>query len=317
MAKETLVYLFTGFMDAGKTTTIEEIIYGRDFYASYRRILVIVCEDGDVEYDEKKLKTINASLARIENREDFTKEKLNALSNKFKPDAVVIEYNGTWEASVFYDTELPRNWVLAQALALVDATSFELYQNNMRAIMNEQLFKADTVIFNRCDDDTPKAKFRAAIKAINRPATIVYERADGKIDDSQEELPFDISTDPIEISDADYGLWFMDAMDNPEKYEGKRVHFLALCYNPLDGKLEDDEFVPGRFAMTCCAADMQFLGIKCKYKDAFMIGHKSWIHITATFKLEYVREYKGIGPVLYADEIKDAEKPEDEMVYFS
>ena len=60
-------------------------------------------------------------------------------------------------------------------------------------MMMEQLFKAEVVIFNRCTDATPKTKFRGQIKAMNRPAQIVYERADGSIDDSPEELPFDIN----------------------------------------------------------------------------------------------------------------------------
>ena len=91
-----------------------------------------------------------------------------------------------------------------------------------------------------------------------------YERADGTIDEREEELPFDLNADIIDISDADYALWFMDAMDNPKKYDHKKVRFLALVYNPADGKLRRNVFVPGRFAMTCCVEDITFLGMKCK-----------------------------------------------------
>ena len=59
------------------------------------------------------------------------------------------------------------------------------------------------MIFNRCTENTPKTKFRAAVKSVNRPAQLVYEREDGSIDDSEEELPFDINADTIEITDAD------------------------------------------------------------------------------------------------------------------
>ena len=85
--------------------------------------------------------------------------------------------------------ELPKNWVIVQSLATVDATTFEMYMANMRSMMMEQFFQAEVVIFNRCDDNTPKSKFRGNIKAVNRPAQIVYERADGTIDDREEELP--------------------------------------------------------------------------------------------------------------------------------
>lgn len=178
----------------------------------------------------------------------------------------------------------------------------------------EQLFQADVVIFNRCDDSTDKGKYRRNVKALNRKAQLVYERADGSLDEREEELPFDISGDELEITDADYAIWYMDCLDNPKKYEGKKVSFLALVYNP--DKLKKGIFVPGRFAMTCCVEDITFIGFKCKYPDEDKIPHKSWIHITAQIKVEFAREYKGKGPVLYPISITPAEKPEDELVYF-
>ena len=187
----------------------------------------------------------------------------------------------------------------------------------MRPMMMEQFFKAEVVIFNRCDDNTPKSRFRGSIKAVNRPAQIVYERADGTIDDREEELPFDLNADVIEISDADYALWFMDCMEHPKKYDGKTVHFLGLVYNPQDGKLKRGVIVPGRFAMTCCVADITFLGMMCKTSLAETPAHRSWIDLTAKIKVEFAREYKGKGPILYPVEMKPAEKPADELVYFS
>lgn len=215
------------------------------------------------------------------------------------------------------ETKLPDGWMIVQSLATVDATTYEMYLANMRSMIMEQLFKADVVIFNRCDDNTPKGKFRRSVKALNRKAQIVYERADGTIDEGDnEELPYDITQDFIDLSDADYGLWYLDAMDNPKRYDGKTVKFLALVYNP-DKMRKKGMFVPGRFAMTCCAADIQFVGFKCKYPKADEIAHKSWITITAKVKVEFAKEYRGKGPVLYPVSIEPAEKPEDELVYFS
>lgn len=227
----------------------------------------------------------------IENEEDFTEENLQKLTDAYKPEAVFIEYNGTWEVGPIYEMDGPKDWTIVQALATVDATTFEMYMLNMRTMMSEQLFKADVVIFNRCPDDAKKAKFRANVKSVNRRAQIVYLREDGTIDDRPEELPFDINTDPIEITDADYALWFSDCMDHPEKYNGKDVHFTALVYNPKEGKgkLKPGTIVPGRFAMTCCVQDIQFLGMKCKYPKSDEIGHKSWIDLTAKVKNEFAK----------------------------
>ena len=134
--------------------------------------------------------------------EDFTTETLQKIQETYKPEQIFIEYNGTWDIATLLETKMPDGWVIVQSLATVDATTFEMYLANMRAMIMEQLFKADVVIFNRCDDNTPKGKFRRAVKAQNRPAQIVYERADGSIDESaDEELPFDINADVIDITD--------------------------------------------------------------------------------------------------------------------
>jgi len=314
---EIPVYFFTGFMDSGKTTLIQETLFENGFAEDDDRILIIACEDGDVEYDTEKLKTINASVATIDTEAEFNTEHLQEIADQYRPDVVFVEYNGTWGVGEVYEMEFPKNWVIVQSLATVDATTFEMYMANMRSMMMEQFFQAEVVIFNRCDDNTPKSKFRGNIKAVNRPAQIVYERADGTIDDREEELPFDINADVIEISDADYALWFMDCMENPKKYDGKKVHFLGLVYNPKDGKLKRGVIVPGRFAMTCCVEDITFLGMMCKTGMENTPEHRSWIDLTARIKVEFAREYKGKGPILYPIEMKPAEKPQDELVYFS
>lgn len=313
---EIPVYLITGFLDSGKTSLVNETLFDQEFGGD-ARTLIIACEDGEVEYDEEKLRTINASLVMIDSKEEFTGEKLAALNEEYRPEQVFIEYNGTWEIAGILETELPAGWSIIQSLATVDAQTYEMYYNNMRQMMKEQIFKADVVIFNRCNDETPKSKFRRTIKAINRPAQIVYERADGTIDQGDdEELPFDVSQDYIDLSDADYGIWYLDAMDHPKTYDGKKIHFLALVYNPDQNKGKG-MMVPGRFAMTCCAADIQFIGFKCKYKNADQIPHKSWVDLTAEVRVEFAKEYKGKGPVLYPTEIRPADRPEDELVYFS
>lgn len=312
---EIPVYLFSGFMDSGKTSLIKETLIEENF-GEGAKTLLIACEDGEVEYDEAELAKANTKLVMIEEEEEFTESKLKELDLQYKPDQVFIEYNGTWEMATLLEMNLPKDWIIVQSLATVDATTFDMYLTNMRAMIMEQIFQADVVIINRCDDDTPKGKFRRAIKVINRKAQIAYERADGTVDTGEmEELPYDLNKDIIDITDMDYGIWYMDALDDPRKYEGKKVRFLALVYR-LE-KLKKGVFVPGRFAMTCCADDIAFVGFKCKYDKASEIPHKSWITITAEMHNEFAMEYKGKGPVLYAVDVQPAEKPEDELIYFN
>lgn len=312
--EEIPIYLFTGFMDSGKTSLIKESLIENDF-AQQGKSVIICCEDGEVEYDDEELKKVNATLVMVEKEEDFTQDFLESVNRKYLPEQVFLEYNGTWGMDTLTDMRLPERWVIVQALATVDATTFDMYLANMRTMIMEQLFDADVIIFNRCDDGTDKGKYRRNVKALNRKAQLVYLRADGTVDEREEELPFDLSGDEIDVTDADYAIWYMDCMEHPKRYEGKKVKFLALVYNPE--KLKKGVFVPGRFAMTCCVEDVTFIGFKCKYANEDQIPHRSWINITAEVRVEFAKEYKGKGPVLYPVSIEKAEKPDDELVYFS
>ena len=46
---ETAVYLFTGFLEAGKTKFIKETLEDPNFNNPERRYLVILCEEGEEE----------------------------------------------------------------------------------------------------------------------------------------------------------------------------------------------------------------------------------------------------------------------------
>ena len=162
-------------MDSGKTSLITQTLQENDFGIGSRS-LIIACEDGDEEYDEEALAKDKITVVAVESEEEFTEEYLKECDDTIKPDQVFIEYNGTWESAKILEMKLPKGWEIVQSLATVDASTFELYLTNMRAMMMEQVFNTDVVIFNRCTDDTPKAKFRRTIKAVNRRAQIVYER---------------------------------------------------------------------------------------------------------------------------------------------
>ncbi len=314
MPKEIPVYLFTGFMDSGKTSLILETLFENNFGTGSKG-LIIMCEDGEIEYEDEKLKAANLDIVEISSEEAFTLEKLVQLNQTYHPEQVFIEYNGTWGVDRVYEGELPKDWVLVQSLCTIDSTTFQMYMDNMRAMMQEQFFLSDVIIFNRTDDTTDRGKLRRMVKSVNRKAQVVYERTDGTVDERPIELPFDINQDVIELSDSDYGIWYMDVTENYKKYEKKIVKFRALVYNP--DTLKKGVMVPGRFAMTCCIDDITFIGLKCKYDGEKDIAHKSWIDIEAEVRVEFAKEYKGRGPVLYPITVKPAEKPEDELVYFT
>ena len=79
MAQDIPVYLFTGFMDSGKTTLVEETLFENNFGDGSKGI-IIMCEDGEKEYDEAKLATINFKLVTVEN---CRKSRTPISRNKF------------------------------------------------------------------------------------------------------------------------------------------------------------------------------------------------------------------------------------------
>ena len=74
--------------------------------------------------------------------------------------------------------------------------------------------------------------------------------------------------------------------------------------------MPENEFVPGRMAMTCCAEDMTFLGFICKGDKKLIapFSTRDWAKLTAKVKLEEREEYHGIGPVLHLEKIPEPEK---------
>ena len=153
-------------------------------------------------------------------------------------------------------------------MTTVDASTFELYSNNMGPMMFEHITTADLVVFNRCTDALKEMLYQKNIRAMNPRATIYLDDVDGNSEDYNRNmpLPFDVDADVIDIAPADYGLWYIDAMGDPGKYDGKTVRFLGQVYVGKD--VPAKSFVPGRFGMVCCAEDISFLGFICRYDGA-------------------------------------------------
>jgi len=312
--KDIPVYMFTGMLESGKTSFLRDTLEGGEFEDG-NKSLFILCEEGEIELSEKLLKRNKMSTVVIEDKEDITEEFLKNLEKEYNPDRVVIENNGMWIPQEIID-EFPENWMLVQCINLIDGSTFESYLQNMGSFVMEQVKPADLVVFNRVTDNEVRGGYRRRIKALNRKAQILYEDEKGNLDDAYvESLPFDTDKPVIELEDDDFGLWYMDAMDHPEKYKGKTMKFRALIYR--DKNFPEDKLVPGRFAMTCCAADVQFIGFVCHAPNASEFEQKDWAYIEAEARFEYCKDYKGKGIVLYAKEpLKRAEAGE-QLVYFT
>lgn len=312
--KEIPVFVFMGFLECGKTQFCNETLIDRDFTEG-EPTLLLVTEEGEVEYDEAELNKRNISVAYLE-EDDINTEKLLDLQDEYEPEQVLIEYNGMWQLEKLFNIRVPKGWTIVQVITLIDATTFTLYNNNMKSLMAEHIQNADMVVFNRCTDDSDINTMRMAVKTLNRRAQIVFENVNGQaqVDNGEIEIPYDMDAEVIHIEDEDYGIFYIDASDNITKYIDRVVRFKGQVYFPPQYK--GMAFVPGRFAMTCCAEDITFLGFKCISMEAPNLKDREWVTITAKIKCEYYEEFEGDGPVLYAQKIEKAEKPKEEVVYF-
>ena len=309
------IYLLTGFLESGKTSFLNFTLQ-QDYFYTEGRTLLILCEEGEEEYDKAVLEMSNTVVEIIEKEEDLTPDRLAAMDILYQPERVIIEYNGMWLVSNFEKMEKPAGWGIEQQITCVDASTFQMYMANMKSIFMDMVRGSDMVVFNRCKKEDPLATYRRGIKVANQRAEVIFEDEEGELDDIfQDEMPFDVNAPVIEILPEDYGIWFVDAMDHPETYVDKTVKFKARVMKPRG--MGSKFFVPGRTAMTCCADDTTFLGYVCKRAFAPKLNQGQWVEVTAKVGIENRMEYQGEGIVLYADFVEPCEPLEEEMVYFN
>ena len=320
MLMEIPVYLFTGFLGAGKTTFIQEALGAKEFNEG-ERTLLLLCEEGEEEYDPSGFYTDAVYPERIEKEADLTPQLLTDLLMKNKTNRVIIEWNGMWDLNTLYDS-LPPMWTIYQQMMLADAETFLMYNTNIRQQTFEQLKGAEMVVFNRCKHRDTFEKWQLEVHKIcrvaNRKSQIMYEFGpdDLIMDTIQDPLPYDMSKPLLPIEDCDYAEWYRDINENQDDYEGKEITIKGRAVT--GGDLEPGKFIFGRHVMTCCEADIQFAGMLCKTSPerAALLENGQWVDIRAKVKNEYDPVYEEVGPVLYCSEVEDADPCDPEVATF-
>ena len=251
----------------------------------------------------------------MEEQKELTEEWLEEMDRKHRPERVVVEYNGMWKVSDFENLKLPAGWGIEQKLAAVDASTFQMYLTNLKPLFVEMVRDAELVLFNRCVDIQPLAGYRRSVKVVSPQAEVIFEDENGEVENIfQDDVPYDLKAPVIEIAKEDYGIWYVDMMENPERYKGRVVEYTAKVVKPRT--FPSKVFLPGRMAMTCCADDTSFLGYVCKSPYAPKLKPGDWVKIRAKVGFANVSVYRGEGPVLEAEHIEPADSIE-ELVYFN
>ena len=300
------VFLINGFLEAGKTEFLT-FTMEQDYFQTKGRTLLIVCEEGENEYEQELLDETNTTVVYAESLEDVSTERLLELAGEHEPERVLIEWNGMWNQD---DLKLPEDWTIYQQITLIDISTFNLYVKNMKPLLAAMVRNTELIICNRCDEVEELDTYKRMLKSMNTGCQIVFEDSEGEIEEIAEaDLPYDLEGEVVNIDADAYGIWYIDCMDKPERYVGKTVEFTAMVLKSPN--FPKNYFVPGRMAMTCCADDMTFLGYVCKAREAKNLETKQWVTVRAKIAVEYWPDYDGEGPVLYAEEVKPAEPIRD------
>ena len=211
--KEIPVYLVMGFLDSGKTKFLQDTLESSDFNTG-ERTLLLVCEEGEEEYDPSEFTPENVFLHTVEDEDELCRELFEKLWDEYRYDRVLVEYNGMWLTEKLISA-LPENFLIYQNFMFADAGTFIGYNSNMRQLVFDKLKIAEMVMFNRFPKSDDIMPFHKIVRAVNRQCSIVYEHPDGttQYDDIVDPLPFDKKADLIVVEDRDYALWYSD--DNP------------------------------------------------------------------------------------------------------
>ena len=308
------VYSFTGFLESGKTKFIQETLEDPRFNAG-ERTLLLVCEEGEEEYDLSRYPHKNVYLEIVDDAAALTTKQLEEMQKKCRAERVVLELNGMQLVGDFYQ-KMPESWGIAQEVMFADATTILQYNQNMRQLVVDKLQGCEMVVFNRVPVGSDTMPLHKLARALNRRVDIIYDYQDGttEFDEREDPLPFDVNAPVIRIEDDDYALFYRDITEEAKKYDKKTVIFRAQV-----AKLRRDRdgmFAPGRFVMTCCEADITFMGIPCKYEKAAALKSRTWVTVTATVDVRYHALYKGVGPILTAVSVEPAAPAVQEVATF-
>lgn len=311
---EIPVYLFTGFLDSGKSTFLQSTLEDKRFNNG-ERTLVLLCEEGEVELNPARFSGKNVTVQKVDSEDMLSPAQLSTWQKGCRAQRVMIEYNGMWAMETLF-SNLPKGWIVYQEMMFADANSFLIYNANMRERVVDKLQGAQLVVFNRAQKGFDKMPLHKLVRGISRSADIAYEYSDNEVeyDDIEDPLPFDKNASVIEIDDADYALWYRDLSEELNTYDGKNVRFKGQVV--VDDSIPNNCFIVGRPLMTCCADDIRFAGLVCEWGGVSQLSSRNWVIVKAKIAVRKHPCYGRIGPVLIGTSVEKTVAPEKEVASF-
>jgi len=162
--------LVAGFFESGKTTFIKKLIE-KEIIGYYQKILIINCEYGMESYRDMSLEGLDIEVVDIYKKEEFNEVRINSEIDRYKPDYVLIEYNGMWEMADVLSMKF-RGFYIKNLISILDYNTFDSYLSNMESIIVDKIENSDVVVINKpiFEDDLDN-KYKI-IKSINRACDV-------------------------------------------------------------------------------------------------------------------------------------------------
>lgn len=92
---------------------------------------------------------------------------------------------------------------------------------------------------------------------------------------------------------------------DPVIYEGEPADVIGFVYQ--DPRLPEGQFLVGRFAVSCCAADAFAIGMIVQSDEAHHWAANQWVHVNGTIQVSHL---DGVAvPLIVAESIKEVSIP--------
>lgn len=292
------VTLIRGFLDAGKSTLINRLAQDGTLCPEKEDILLLSCEEGETAYDGTCLNQKNITVIELEDESRLSREYLEHLDALYAPKRVILECNAMWNLAEF---ELPQNWKAEKRIAVLCGPTLGLYLDNMRAFLGPMLSRCNQIFINRCDSGGPGmlSPVKAKLRPLLDDTSAVIIESQGSLytfDDIRDILPYALEADPVVITPENYVCWFYDCQDHQNRYEGRRISMDAsVKKSPVLGT---GGFALGRIAITCCEADMEFLGYIAHYDLIDSIPQFAHVHVEVMVRYRFMQNYNAVMPYL-------------------
>ena len=307
--KKIPVFFIDGFLDSGKTTFIIDTIKNDEFDG---KTLLLVCEEGEIEYDTKlMLEKYQTDIEYFSSQSSFDYKIISKMLDKYNPDRVVIEMNGMWELS---SLQFPKELDIMQVIYFIYTSTFGVYFNNMRQQFTDIIKRSNVVVFINCQDAKKQIEpYRSALKMINPNAQFMLLNENMQAMDAFEEpLPYDVEAKVIEIKDHDFATFYIDTFDHKDRYNNKIVEYNLQVFK--SDKLPKGTFIGGRKVMNCCANDIQLCGFLVKSELGMNLQDRSCIHIKAKLIYEFSSDYNEEEVMLEPISIEPIKDFEEEVL---